>query len=98
MVRAIQRVRAVRLTQDWSTAILSVVRIPIGNFLNFFAVVRAIRQDRAAVKKGEAPKWTKTTHELPTDFGLEVGDVAVAAGPPVTSPSLETQIEKQVQP
>ncbi len=98
LVRAIQRVRAVRLTQDWSTAILSVVRIPIGNFLNFFAVVRAIRQDRAAVKKGEAPKWTKTTHELPADFGLEVGDGVVAAGPPVTSPSLETQIEKQVQP
>lgn len=93
-VRAVQRIRAVRLTQDWSAALLSVVRIPVGNFLNFFAVARAIRQDRAALKKGEAPKWTKTTHELPADFGVEVGDVVQ---PSISSP-LETQTEKQVQP
>lgn len=72
LVRIVQRARAVRLTQDWSTALLSVLRIPIGNLLNFFAVVRAIQQDRRAIKKNEAPKWVKTTHELPDDFGIEV--------------------------
>lgn len=90
VVRVLQRVRAVRLTQDLTTALISVLRIPLSNFLNFFAVARAIRQDRAAIKKGEAPKWTKTTHELPADFGVEI--------PPTILPPLETQTEKQVQP
>lgn len=96
VVRAIQRFRAVRLTQDLPTALLSVVRIPLGNFLNFFAVVRAVREDRAALRKGEAPKWTKTTHELPVDFG--VGPIDVGGLPSEVSRSLQAQTEKQVQP
>ncbi|MBN8539484.1 MAG: glycosyltransferase [Deltaproteobacteria bacterium] len=69
--RAAQRGYAVWLTQDMATACLSLFRIPVGNFLNFAAVLRAISQDRVARSTGAAPKWTKTIHELPADFGLE---------------------------
>lgn len=90
IIRAVQRMLAVRLTQDWSSAALSVLRIPIGTCLNFCAVVRAVRQDRLAMKKGEAPKWTKTVHELPADFGLEGTE-------PAPENPIETGTEKQVQ-
>lgn len=71
LVRALQRAYAVWLTQDLETSVLSLIRIPVGNFLNFAAVARAISQDREARSAGAQPKWTKTVHELPSDFGLE---------------------------
>ncbi len=70
-IRALQRAYAVWLTQDLATGLLSVIRIPVGNCLNFAAVTRALAQDRAAKSSGAAPQWTKTIHELPTDFGIE---------------------------
>lgn len=71
MFRAAQRSYSVWLTQDLETAVLSIFRIPVGNFLNFASVLRAVSQDRVARTTGAAPKWTKTIHELPADFGLE---------------------------
>lgn len=88
IIRAGQRAYAVWLTQDLLTAFLSVFRIPVGNFLNFAAVARAVSQDRAARSAGAAPTWTKTIHELPADFGLEQ---------PALNPDQTAEPSKQVQ-
>lgn len=88
IIRAGQRAYAVWLTQDFLTSLLSVFRIPVGNFLNFAAVARAISQDRAARATGAAPTWTKTIHELPADFGLEQ---------PALNPDQAAEPSKQVQ-
>lgn len=89
IIRAGQRVYAVWLTQDLSTALLSVFRIPVGNFLNFAAVTHAVSQDRAARAAGAAPKWTKTIHELPADFGL---DQPAFNSEPATNSSTQVQL------
>lgn len=69
LVRLAQRFRAVRLVQDTRTAWMSLPRLPIANVLNFAASWRAISQATRSKIAGTAPAWTKTTHELPADFG-----------------------------
>lgn len=69
VMRILNRGYAVWLTQDLATALMSLVRIPVGNVLNFASVLRAFSQDRKARVTGVAPKWTKTVHELPAHFG-----------------------------
>lgn len=68
--RAGLRFRAVRWVHNSSIAAMSVLRLPISNILNFSAFARAFQQDRIAQSTGKAPAWTKTTHELPADFGV----------------------------
>jgi adsorption protein B len=70
-VRLVQRVRSVALVNDLKTALLVPVRWPLANVINFLASVKAIRQYRTSTKTGEQPKWIKTDHILPEQFGLD---------------------------
>lgn len=77
IVRLVQRFRAVRLVQDTRTAWLSLPRLPVANVLNFAASWRALTQATRAKIAGTAPTWTKTTHELPADFGQVVAPAVI---------------------
>jgi hypothetical protein len=52
-------------------ALLAPVRLPIGNFVNALAALRAFLQyTRHKITGGEI-LWAKTQHELPSDFGVQ---------------------------
>ncbi len=46
------------------------VRILVSNLINAMASLRATRDYVVNKIRGSAPAWTKTTHELPTDFSV----------------------------
>ena len=64
------RVHAVAFINGAKHAPLVPVRWFVANLINSIAMYRAWRDMRRADKKGEAPKWVKTQHELPKDFGV----------------------------
>lgn len=47
-------------------ALLSVPRAVWGNFINFFATLRAVRQFTRSLLSGRAVAWDKTAHRYPT--------------------------------
>jgi adsorption protein B len=69
--RLVQRVYAVGLVNGWKKAWLVPLRWPLGNLINFVATLKAFQQFHRAVVKKEPLKWSKTEHELPSDFGHE---------------------------
>ncbi len=69
--RAIHRIRSVIWVNGYQKSFLSLLRWPIGNWINFMASVKAIQQYHRAVIKKQPLKWAKTQHELPSDFGNE---------------------------
>ncbi|MDX9732091.1 MAG: hypothetical protein RBT63_10000, partial [Bdellovibrionales bacterium] len=71
VAKILRRLWAVRITQDWTTAFVGVLRLPVANIVNFAASYRAVEQALRSYFSGEAPKWSKTTHELPATFGLD---------------------------
>ncbi len=46
--------------------LLSIIRLPISNIVNFSATGRALYQFYVAAMKKKAPKWEKTSHEFPS--------------------------------
>lgn len=57
-----------RIYGGWA-AILSIIRLPISNIINFTATGRALFQfTKAALKKKEL-KWEKTSHSFPSEHG-----------------------------
>lgn len=69
LVRLVQRFRAVRWTQDSTSAWWSLLRVPWGNIINFAAFLRALLHLAETRIGGGPPAWIKTTHELPSGFG-----------------------------
>lgn len=64
--RILHRFIAVRRVYSLWAALLSIIRLPISNIINFSATFRAVYQfTRAAMKKKEV-KWEKTAHHFPT--------------------------------
>lgn len=64
--RIMHRFIAVRRVYSLWAALLSIIRLPISNIINFSATFRAVYQfTRAAMKKKEV-KWEKTAHHFPT--------------------------------
>ncbi|MBF0366340.1 MAG: phage adsorption protein NrfB [Oligoflexia bacterium] len=54
-----------------SHALLVTPRIVVGNIINALAVFQASKQFVQSLVTGKAPKWIKTKHELPADFGVK---------------------------
>lgn len=66
MWRILHRFITVRRVYGLWAALLSIVRLPISNIINFTATGRALFQfTRSALKKREL-KWEKTAHHFPT--------------------------------
>lgn len=76
--RIFQRINATNFIYGWKPALLVLVRIVVGNFVNTMASFNSIVQVVASQLSGRVVKWAKTTHELPLDFGVEVEPTNVA--------------------
>lgn len=55
-------------TYGIAQAFLSIPRLFWGNFINMFALFRALGQYRGALKKDERVTWDKTDHEFPDEI------------------------------
>ena len=64
--RALQRMYFVGRYYGAMHAVLSLVRMPVNNFVNFFAVMRAWRLFVGHLVTGRKVAWDKTTHVFPT--------------------------------
>lgn len=68
--RLLSRMWSVRSIYGWKLAILSPVRWPLANLINFLATYKAIHQYYSSKLSGKQPRWIKTDHELPAEFGV----------------------------
>ena len=71
IVKLTQRFRLVSTLNGFSLAALIPVRWLLANYINTMASFKAVQNYRLALKTGQEPKWSKTAHELPVNFGLE---------------------------
>lgn len=68
-VRLLQRFRLVATLNGYHFIFYIPFRWVLANYINTMATFKAVTTYYRAVKKGETPKWVKTTHELPAHFG-----------------------------
>lgn len=68
--RIFHRIISVRRVYGLWAAILSIVRLPISNIINFTATGRALYQFTHATMKNRDLKWEKTAHTFPTSSGF----------------------------
>ena len=69
MLKLIQRFRLVGNLNGFHITPTIPVRWLLANYINCMAAIQALHSYRKFQKSGERPKWVKTTHELPSDFG-----------------------------
>jgi adsorption protein B len=53
------------IVYDWRQAVMSLPRLVVANFVNFFATVRAVRTYTTHLITGKALVWDKTSHSYP---------------------------------
>ncbi len=70
MFKLAQRFRLVGNLNGFHTTPTIPIRWLLANYINCMAALHAVRTYRKFQKSGERPKWVKTTHELPSDFGI----------------------------
>lgn len=70
-LRVVQRFYFVYRLYGWENGLMSIPRLIIGNFVNFFAVVRAWKLFIANLVFGSALIWDKTMHDFPSDAALQ---------------------------
>jgi len=64
--RAAQRFYFVARNYGWEQGLMSLPRMVVGNFINFFAASRALRQWFSHLATGAQIAWDKTEHEFPS--------------------------------
>jgi adsorption protein B len=69
-IRVLMRAYCVYKVHDPIQAFLSFPRMIWGNFVNFLATARAIKQYMQFLKTGKFIKWDKTAHRYPSDAEL----------------------------
>jgi tetratricopeptide (TPR) repeat protein len=77
--RALQRIYFVGRYYGPLHGALSVLRMPVNNFINFFAVLRAWRQFMGHLVTGKKLAWDKTAHVYPQDLTPQLKAVLVLA-------------------
>jgi adsorption protein B len=70
-LRLIQRGIAVTRIYGLMHGLLSAPRLVLGNFINFFACCRALKQYASYLRTGKLIKWDKTDHVYPSDDALD---------------------------
>jgi adsorption protein B len=80
-------------------ALLSIPRLVVGNFVNFWATVQAIRRFIASRIAGKTPEWVKTAHAYPTAdqlriFHRKLGDLLLERRL-ITTRHLEMALQEQ---
>jgi len=97
--RLINRVVAVDRIYGIGQALLSMPRLVVGNFVNFWATVQAIRRYIRSRISGKAPEWIKTDHAYPSDeqlrlFHRKLGDLLLDRRL-ITTKQLEQALQEQ---
>lgn len=64
--RFLHRFVTVSRIYGWVSGILSIVRFPVGNLINFVATLRGTIQYFRSARKRENVAWDKTSHTFPT--------------------------------
>lgn len=77
-----RRIQSVLWVSPWPQALMVPVRWPVANFINFTSTLLAWKQFHIAKWRGEKPKWVKTRHELPINFGQASAHVQVSISQP----------------
>lgn len=95
-IRFVQRFRLISELNGFKLALLIPVRWFLANYINTLASIKAFKTYRESVKTGKRPQWVKTTHELPTMFGVTAQPTAPLV---VVTPSenLETETKQTEQ-
>ena len=70
MFKLLQRFRLVGNLNGFHITPTIPARWLLANYINCMAAIQALHSYRKFQKSGERPKWVKTTHELPSDFGI----------------------------
>ncbi|MFA7159938.1 MAG: glycosyl transferase family protein [Kiritimatiellia bacterium] len=97
--RLANRVAAVNRIYGPFQAALSVPRLVVGNWVNFWATVQAIRRYISSRLSGKAPEWVKTAHAYPTEdqlklFHRKLGDLLLERRL-ITASQLEQALQSQ---
>lgn len=97
--RLCNRFMAVGRIYGVGQALLSMPRLVVGNFVNFWASVQAIRRYIRGRLSGQAPEWIKTAHAYPTDeqlrvFHRKLGDLLLDRRL-ITTRQLESALQEQ---
>ena len=93
LLKIFQRFRLVAGLNGLSLALLIPARWFLANYINTMASVKAVQNYRKALKTGQEPKWAKTAHELPVNFGLETFDILVVMTPTLQPELVEVSSE-----
>jgi adsorption protein B len=99
--RLLNRVMAVGLSYGPAQALYAVPRLVVGNIVNFWASVQAIRRYLASRISGRTPEWTKTAHAYPNEdqlrlFHRKLGDLLLDRRL-ITTHQLEDALAEQKQ-
>lgn len=78
--RILQRMYCVSQVYGFSMALVGIVRLPIVNLINAVAGFQAIQQYVRSQVFGYTLAWSKTEHEMPAGFGVELEVEAELAG------------------
>ena len=89
LFKIFQRYRLVISLNGYALALMIPVRWFLANYINTMASIKAVQNYRTAIKTGLEPKWSKTTHELPVNFGLE--PFTILENEMVMQPSLQVE-------
>jgi len=97
--RLINRVVAVNRVYGVVQAMLSIPRLVVGNFVNFWATVQAIHRFISSKISGKEPEWGKTAHAYPTEdqlrlFHRKLGDLLLERRL-ITTKHLEAALQEQ---
>jgi bacteriophage N4 adsorption protein B len=68
--RLLHRFIFVHSIYGFTAGFLSIIRLPISNFINFLASIRALSQYFNARRKKKPLKWDKTDHKFPSTSGI----------------------------
>jgi bacteriophage N4 adsorption protein B len=97
--RIVVRAYCVYRVYGWQQALLSVPRMPWGNFINFGATCRALRLYARSLLTGKPIAWDKTTHVYPSEevlhgYRRKIGDLLLERRM-ITATQLEEALHRQ---
>ncbi len=83
--RVLIKIYYVKQVYGWRHGLISIIRYPIANFINFFATCRAFWMYANSRLFGRQLVWLKTTHVFPgtselSEFAASVGDLIMREG------------------
>lgn len=90
ILKTAQRVRLVIALNGPALALAIPIRWFLANYINTMASFKAVQNYRLSLKTGLEPKWSKTVHELPVNFGLDQLSI-LESEPPMLTEILEKQ-------